>query len=309
MQQPVPAPQHPAISSVTVDLGPLLESVRDLAWLSRRRAIGSLPGAHRSRLRGSAPELSEYRLYRQGDEPRQLDWKLLARSDRAYIRLAEETAILPTWFVVDASESMAFPQPGHDKARLAAALVVALASLAVAAGDPVGLIVVAGSNIVRLPARARRSAVHDLASALAAVAPGGRAPLAAAVRDLRPGTRLVFVSDFLGDEADLRRLARGLSAAGSDIHAVHIVAAEELAPPRRVARAIDPEDDAIARPLDPERLAAYDARFGEWRATLAHEWRNAGAQYTMVTTGDDPARAVRKIVSVAPAAAEPVRPA
>ena len=74
--------------------GPLLEAVRGLTWPARRRAGGALPGVHVSRLRGAAPELSEYRLYRQGDDPRRLDWKLLARSDRAYIRLAEDRAIL-----------------------------------------------------------------------------------------------------------------------------------------------------------------------------------------------------------------------
>ena len=74
--------------------GALLDTVRGLAWPSRRRASGVLPGAHESRRRGTSPELSEYRAYRQGDDPKQLDWKLLARTDRAFVRLAEERSIL-----------------------------------------------------------------------------------------------------------------------------------------------------------------------------------------------------------------------
>src|SRR5688572_15250045 len=108
----------------------LFDSLRGLSWPTRRRALGALPGTHRSRLRGTAPELSEYRLYRQGDDPRQLDWKLLARSDRAYIRLAEDRSLLATWFVVDASASMAFPEETKGKWRLAVDVALGLASVA-----------------------------------------------------------------------------------------------------------------------------------------------------------------------------------
>ncbi|HSA56004.1 MAG TPA: DUF58 domain-containing protein [Gemmatimonadaceae bacterium] len=286
--------------------GPLLESVRGLTWPARRRAGGALPGVHVSRLRGAAPELSEYRLYRQGDDPRQLDWKLLARSDRAYIRLAEDRAILATWFVIDASASMAWPPPHHDKWQRACALAIALASIALAAGDPVGLIAVHGSGVVRIPARARRGAVRAMAATLREVAPAGSPPLAPALAGVRPGARVVLLSDFLGDERDALRAARGLSAAGSDVHAVHIVAREELDPPRRVARATDPEDPAIARPLDDDSREGYLARFAEWRESTAHEWRRAGADWTEVSTADDPVRAVRRIVGAGAAPAPSV---
>src|SRR5678810_1325164 len=67
--------------------GSLLDAVRGVKWPALRPVTGALPGAHHSRLRGSAPELSEYRVYRQGDDPRRIDWRLLARSDRVYICL------------------------------------------------------------------------------------------------------------------------------------------------------------------------------------------------------------------------------
>jgi len=306
--------------------GPLLESVRGLTWPARRRAGGALPGVHVSRLRGAAPELSEYRLYRQGDDPRRLDWKLLARSDRAYIRLAEDRAILATWFVIDASASMAGPAPLVVlRRRRACELVVALASIALAArattssqalasialaaADPVGLIAVHGAGVVRLPARARRGAVRGVAAALREVTPAGSPPLAPVLGALRPGARVVLLSDFLGDERDLLRASRGLGASGGDVHAVHIVAREELDPPRRVARAVDPEDHAVARPLDDGSRDTYLARFAEWRGRTAHEWRRAGAAWTEVSTAEDPVHAVRRIVGAGAAPAASVRTA
>ena len=54
-------------------------------------------------------EFVEYRGYRQGDDTKRIDWKLLARTDRAYIRLSQERTLLPTALMVDASASLAFP--------------------------------------------------------------------------------------------------------------------------------------------------------------------------------------------------------
>ena len=273
----------------------LFDSLRGLSWPSRRRALGSLPGTHRSRLRGTAPELSEYRLYRQGDDPRQLDWKLLARSDRAYIRLAEDRSLLATWFVVDASASMAFPAETRAKWKLATDLTLGLASVALAAGDPVGLIV-AHQAAPRSPARSRRGTLGGMASTLSGIEPSGGAPLAPLLTDARPGVRIVVVSDFLGDEEATRTSAGALLAAHSDVHAVHIVAREELDPLPQPIRALDPEDASIVRPFDAAMRSRYVANFADWRQRVAASWRHAGATWTTVTTDEDPAMAVRRVI-------------
>src|SRR5581483_7426243 len=87
----------------------VLDAVRGVRWSARRPVAPSAPGSHRSRRHGIALEFTEYRPYRQGDDPRRLDWKLLARTDRAYVRLTDDHTVLPTTIVVDASASMAYP--------------------------------------------------------------------------------------------------------------------------------------------------------------------------------------------------------
>src|SRR3979411_3314952 len=67
--------------------GALLDAVRGVRWPAVRRVAGATLGAHPSRLRGNSSEFSEFRPYRQGDDPRRVDWRLLGRSDRAYVRL------------------------------------------------------------------------------------------------------------------------------------------------------------------------------------------------------------------------------
>jgi uncharacterized protein (DUF58 family) len=274
----------------------LFDSLRGLTWPTRRRALGALPGTHRSRLRGSAPELSEYRLYRQGDDPRQLDWKLLARSDRAYIRLAEDRSLLATWFVVDASASMGFPQETKAKWKQAVDVTLGLASVALSAGDPVGLLLAHRAAPPRSPARSRRGTLSEMATILGAIEPEGNVPVAPLLADARPSVRIVVVSDFLGDEPAIRSSASALLAAHCDLHAVHVVAREELEPPRQAVRAIDPENASLVRPLDDTMWARYASNFAEWRQQVAAGWRHAGATWTMVTTAEDPAMAVRRVI-------------
>ena len=274
----------------------LFDSLRGLSWPARRRAMGSLPGTHRSRLRGTAPELSEYRLYRQGDDPRQLDWKLLARSDRAYIRLAEDRSLLATWFVVDASASMAFPVETKAKWRRAVEVALGLASVALGAGDPVGVLVAHPAPAPRTPPRSRRGTLGELSATLGAIEPAGSIPVAPLLADAKPGVRIVVISDFLGDEEQTRKAASALMAAHCDVHAVHIVAREELEPTEQAIRAVDPEDSSILRPLDDMIRSRYVANFAAWREQIAAAWRHAGATWAVVTTDEDPALAVRRVI-------------
>ncbi len=276
--------------------GPLLDAVRGLRWPAARRVPGGLPGLHRSRMRGTSPEFSEYRPYRQGDDPRRVDWKLLARSDRAYIRLADDHSVLTTYLLLDASASMAFPGGSGSKWEVARSITIALGSVVHATGDPVALIV-PGPRPVGLAPRTRSGTVSDLARALHDVQPGGTHPLAPMLERVPSRARAVIVSDFLGDAEQLLARSRERVASGGEVHAVHIVAREELEPVRGARLALDPENRSLRRPLSSATREAYAESFARWRAELAAGWRAAGAGYTMVVTDAPLDRVVRQVVS------------
>jgi uncharacterized protein (DUF58 family) len=277
----------------------LLDAIRGVKWPALRPVAGALPGAHYSRLRGAAPELSEYRVYRQGDDPKRIDWRLLARSDRAYIRLAEDRSTVSTMLVVDATASMAYPERSLGKWRAACDIAVGLAAVAHTSRDPVGLVIVSGDGMRQLPPRTRRGIVGELARALDDVTPNGSRALAPAMSGMRSRIRLVIVSDFLGDADDVRRRAGEIAAAGGEVHAIHIVADEELDPPARSFLAVDPEDGSLARPLVAESRAAYLERFAGWRTELAASWRAEGLSYTVARVAEAASRIVRRVAGAA----------
>jgi uncharacterized protein (DUF58 family) len=275
----------------TLRYGSLLDALRGVSWPARVASRGATAGTHRSRLRGSSAEFTEYRAYRQGDDPRRLDWKLLARTDRAFLRITNERATLPTLIAVDASASMRF----EAKWEAACALAVGLAGVAHAAGDPVGLLV-SGVSPRRLPLRARRGVVGDFVRTLDGVEPAGTADLTELIRESRPSGRLAVLTDLLGDAASLLRAAGEQAVRGVEVVLAHGVAREELDPPAGARLAEDPENPTFQRPLTPLTREAYLASFGAWRADMARAWRAAGAKYVEVITDEPADKAVRRTV-------------
>ena len=266
----------------------LLDAVRGIRWPARSAVRGGIPGAHTSRLRGISAEFTEYRPYRQGDDPRRIDWKLFARSDRAYIRLSNDRAILPTMIVLDASASMAFPVATNAKWKLASQLGVGLGAVARNSGDPVGLVIAGGDEPLMLSPRMRRSVTQEIVHAVATTRPHGNTPLASSVSiAAQSGGRIVIVTDFLGDAADVLATASNWVAAGREIHAIHVVAAEEIDPSRESTMVSDPEIVDIRRPMIGDARDRYVETFAMWREEIAHEWSDAGISYTLAVTGEE----------------------
>ena len=275
--------------------GALLDAVRGVHWQARRPVNGAMAGTHQSKLRGTSAEFTEFRRYRQGDDPRRIDWRLLGRSDRAYIRLATDRAILPTTLLLDASASMAFPLASRDKWRRAQEIAIGLAAVVHADGDPVGVAVRDERGVERVVApRTRRGVVSEIARVVGAAEPGGGDPLASRLAAVR-STRVAILTDLLGDADELLHSARVRIAAGSEVHLIHIVAREELNPPRRPLLATDPEQPTLQRLLIDATRGAYEEAFGQWRAEMGRQWRAAGATYVEVVTDEPAPHAVRRI--------------
>ncbi|MGI8546139.1 MAG: DUF58 domain-containing protein [Gemmatimonadaceae bacterium] len=284
--------------------GALLDAVRGLRWHARRAARIAVPGIHPSRVRGTSAEFTEYRAYRQGDDLRRVDWKLFARSDRAHVRISEERAVTPTMIVLDASASMAFPDGSSSKWTLARQLAVALAAIAHAGGDPVGLAVAGAESRTLLP-RTRRGVVAEMIRVVDDISANGTAPLAPCVSAAaRAAVRVAIVTDFLGDGEGLLRSAREMTVAGRDVYGIHVIAQAELDPPQSTSVVMDPEDAAVRRAMTDATRTEYLRAFAAWRAATADSWLASGAAYRVVVAGQEPAsHAARRIVRDEPALA------
>lgn len=224
--------------------------LRTLTLAGRRAHGGDGFGLHRSRSRGAGLEFAQYRAYEPGDEPRMVDWKLYARSDRFFVREAERDSPLTAWVLVDATASMGQADAERaDFSRLdaARALAACVLELAVRQGDRFGVAAIAGDTLRLVPAgagpRHRDRCLHELA----AVRAGGAWPGETVLRPLweRIGAgqlALVLSDDF--DEGAVALMER-LSAARRDVLNIQLLTVGERDFPFRGGhRFRDPESGA-----------------------------------------------------------------
>ncbi|RZJ85926.1 MAG: DUF58 domain-containing protein, partial [Chryseobacterium sp.] len=105
-------------------------AIKDLSLAAKTTVDGFMAGIHKSNVKGTGMEFSQYRSYQPGDDLRSLDWKMFARSDRYYIRESETETSVSVRFVVDASASMDHKDGGFTKMDYGRYLAACLAYLA-----------------------------------------------------------------------------------------------------------------------------------------------------------------------------------
>jgi len=272
----------------------LLDGLKDLEWVGDLVARGLGSGIHRSPFVGRGEDFERHRPYQQGDDLRHLDWRLMARSDRLYVRRYRETSNLRTTLVVDATPSMAFPEDGSiTKLRFAVLLAAALGRLARDVGDLPGLAVTGGQTANFLPPRPGREAWHALLHTLThltAGEPGSLAPTLHRVgQRVSAGGRVVILSDFLeeDDGAKVVSEASHLRARGDEVTAIRILSPEELGEGEKEdALYRDPEDPAVEIPGDPARDPAYQDRLTAYYGALSQRMGNAGIHWWEARTTD-----------------------
>jgi len=116
-----------------------LQRLGRLVLQSRYVVEGSLAGRHRSPLKGASSEFAEHRAYIAGDDPKHIDWKVLGRTDRYYVRRYEDETNLRVYLVVDRSASMGYGSAGRTKYEYASHLAAAIGYVVVKAKDSIGL--------------------------------------------------------------------------------------------------------------------------------------------------------------------------
>lgn len=243
--------------------------------LVTRRAVGARGiGLHQSHSRGTGLEFAQYRAYEPGDELRQIDWKLYARSDKFFVREAERESPVALWVLIDASASMGQSddtRPGYSRLDAARAIAAALAELAMQQGDRFGFMALGDTGLALLPPatglRQRDRMLIELLAirpARAFAAPAQLAPLWERVgaRDL-----VILLSDCF-DEAAIA-LAEKLAAAGRETLVIEMLTAGERDFPFTGGyRFRDPETGEELLADGAALRAEFLARFAAARAAL-----------------------------------------
>jgi uncharacterized protein (DUF58 family) len=209
----------------------VLERVRHLHLHARQAVAGIWHGTQRSVHTGHDVEFADYKPYDAGDSLRDVDWRVLARTDRLVVRRYRAETELPVTILLDASADL-----GSTPAKLDAALRLAatLAYLLFLDGEPVGLTIGAGDGVAlrRLPPRRGTRHRAPLCLLWASVRPAGRAGLDGLFRDVgaQLGARslVAVVSDFMEEPAGWGGSLAALTRKRVDLRAFHVWDPAEL---------------------------------------------------------------------------------
>ena len=224
---------------------PLLAAAEQLTLTARRLVAGALAGLHASLHPGRSHEFSQYRAYQPGDEPRQIDWKLFARSDRYFLRESDVDASIAVALILDVTGSMQHHGSTGGNLRTidaARSMAAAFALIAQHQGDPLDLHVLSDGEVFSLSTAGCREPFRRVVHQLASLEPRGCWPadpkrLAKALQQARTSrgsagpaaTRqlTVLLTDGHEHDDEIRAALASLRARRHEVLFLHFIARNE----------------------------------------------------------------------------------
>ena len=208
-----------------------LRKIERLSLVAKRVFPGRTRGERRSTKRGASVEFADYRNYTPGDDFRRVDWNVYARLEKVFLKLFVEEEDLHVYILVDASRSMDFGSP--KKFLYARRVAAALAYIALANLDRVGLAVLHGSTSANLTPKRGKQSAFGVFAWLKSVSSSGETQLADALRDFslktaQPGLAIV-ISDFF--DPDYQKGLSALLSRHFEVTAIHVLDQDEVEPP------------------------------------------------------------------------------
>ncbi|HOJ02488.1 MAG TPA: DUF58 domain-containing protein [Bacteroidota bacterium] len=251
---------------------------------------GFITGLHKSPYHGFSVEFAEHRQYMPGDEIRRIDWKVLGRTDRYYIKQFEEETNLKAYLVLDSSRSMAFRGAGPvSKLQYASYLAAAFAYLLMKQQDAVGLLTYDEELRRYLPPHSTKTYLQTILSELekleAANATGtGRALNLVAERLQRRGLVMVF-SDLFDDPEQVITALKHFRYNQHEVILFHI-----LDPRERdfnfgrdaIFRDMESNEEMMTQPYQIQR--AYQEAMRDFIARYKKECREQRIDYVLMDT-------------------------
>lgn len=209
----------------------ILSSVSGMELIARIVVEGFMSGSNKSQSVGAGQEFSQYRNYEPGDDIRQLDWKMYARSERYYIKQAEIETNITVKFMIDASHSMAYTEKKLSKLQYAKILTATLAYLARKQSDTFALYAVNDRHIHVVQPRFEQQQFVRFLNELIGVKSDGGWGKSADIEHLfdRHGKEMIiFITDLYDEGKDLLNFISRLKTPRNEVIVFHIMGEHEM---------------------------------------------------------------------------------
>ena len=265
--------------------------VSRLQLRARLAVEGYYSGIHKSPYHGFNVEFAEYREYSPGDDLRYLDWRVLARADRLFIKQFEAETNLSCYILLDASESMDFTTVGETRLDYGAALAAALTLLMLRQGDQAGLVVF--DNAVRdyIPPRGNARHFRAICDTLETIRPGNDTDIADVLHEIaeriRRRSMVIVISDFFDDVDALLSGLQHFRHRHHEVVVLHLLDDAEIEFPYDRITLFEGMERGEEVIVDPRVVAeSYRARFRDFLELLRRGCTEKNIDYERMQLSD-----------------------
>jgi len=296
-----PAAAASPVARTGIDPAALMR-IKNLQLRAKTVVEGFYNGLHRSPFHGFSAEFSEYRPYTTGDDPRGLDWKLFARSDRFYIKRFEDETSRRCYFLVDQSLSMAFGSLGYTKAEYAKTVTATLAYFLSRQRDSVGLMTFDAGIADYLPSRHRPGHLHQLMLCLERATTGRgtdlQLPLDRIAAMVKKRGMMVLVSDLMVPLEGMRRRLGYLRSRGHEVILLRTLDPAEIDLQIESAGMVEDLETGREVYIDPEQARAqYSDRFAAHEQAIKAICDDLGIDFFRLATDQPIDRALFDLIN------------
>lgn len=279
------------MSSVEKYLKPeVINQIKRLDLRAQFVVKGFLQGLHASPFQGFSVEFSEHRRYSTGDDPKDIDWLVYAKTDKYYVKKFEAETNITGYLVMDLSQSMGYTYRQElTKFDYAICLAASLGYLMIHQQDPVGLITFDQQVRFSLPPRSKRSQLGLVLAQLARLKPSGETEIAKSLQQvaamLKHRSLLMVFSDLLVDHEPVFQALHRLRHRGHDVILFHVLdEAEVRFPFEGLTEFEDPESHERIQVDATDGHADYVRSVEQFRETYRRECFQAGIDYVPLDT-------------------------
>ena len=192
---------------------------------------GSVSGHHKSNHKGSSVEFAEYREYTTGEDPKRIDWRVLARTDKYFLKEFEAETNLRSHHLLDCSASMKFGNP-KPKIEYAKRLIGTLSYAYLHQGDAVGLSMLLSNKSDEIPARRNPAQLQDILYKLGKSKASGKGSVIPQLHDMAESIKsralLIIYSDFLDDSKSIADVIHHMRDRKHEVVLFHIMDRQEV---------------------------------------------------------------------------------
>ncbi|MAR92241.1 MAG: DUF58 domain-containing protein [Pseudomonadales bacterium] len=292
--------QYPGVYISMEELLRLRAAGLELDLRGQKRAMAAMAGLHRSSFRGRGIDFDEVRIYQPGDDVRNIDWRVTARTGRTHTKLFREERERPVYLMVDQRQPMFFGTRNAFKSVVAARVAACFAWAIRTHGDRIGGFVYNDNEVQELRPRAGKRGIQNLFRVLvqfnqalepaAASRHSSRQTFIKALQGLsqvvRPGSLVVVISDFLNYD-DITQQHMTPLCGHNDVIAIQIYdPMEKQLPPPGVYGFSDGERNVRLNTAPRKLRRDYALRFVERQDALRQQLYRLAVPLIEISTDD-----------------------